>query len=777
MIYKGQFRDINNNLYTIQITTEGDTTTKEITLGGSPFTTEMDSDGKTLYKSAKYQSATVEIITPDYNFDIFSAKAQGTKVELLKEDGTLVWTGYVEPNIYSMGFKEYREKIQLECIDALSSLQYIKYKSTTKTVLSFLEIIRKLLQACNSYKYFYISNSTQLAINGTASILDKLYISEQNFFDDKKDDETDDDVAWTDQDILEEICQYLGVTAVADGDSVYFLDYDAIKNGYNDYYKYSVSGTDAGTLTTVSFSKTITAIDYSESDSKLSLDTVYNKVTIKADLHTFDDVIPDVFDDSTNITSSADVITSAGQAISIVIKDNRWTINSANVSTTINSDEGYMEIFLDESSKGIKSLIVCKYFKSPYIKCYNYDSNTYTSDVNYTNVKNNLKGAILAKMYVKEVDDDTWNETKSAIAKGEDAVDSLMAALDITNISNLTKYIVMDNPSTSHIVNADATSYPFIETTFTDNSSLFGGDNSYLVIEGKFQFNDNTHTPYPVPQGEDDGADKKRTLTKDDGGYLLAKLQWGTKYWNGTTWTTTDSTFHIPFISKEIRQKEARDKDQSFANNGTWRIGSSEKGYFISLKDQALLSGIPKLTIYKPIDPTNNDDLFHNIFIKEFTIKAIIGDPTYSDKNDDDTVYTNIIDNTSVKELSTIKFKICTWDNKKPNYNSVAYKNNSELYFLNKTFNNALQSGETSINGFDGIAASSGLRQEEHYIYRIYNQYNSTSIILSLNLRNDNKIYGLYKDTAIGTDKSFIIDKMNIDYKMNETEITLIEKK
>ena len=37
-------------------------------------------------------------------------------------------------------------------------------------------------------------------------ILDKLYISEENFFDEKKDDETDEDVAWTMQDVLEEIC-------------------------------------------------------------------------------------------------------------------------------------------------------------------------------------------------------------------------------------------------------------------------------------------------------------------------------------------------------------------------------------------------------------------------------------------------------------------------------------------------------------------------------------------------------------------------------------------
>jgi hypothetical protein len=55
----------------------------------------------------------------------------------------------------------------------------------------------------------------------------------------------------------------LGVTAVADGSEVYFIDYDAIKNGINTYYKYSVSGTTAGTIVTKSFSKTIVAEDYS----------------------------------------------------------------------------------------------------------------------------------------------------------------------------------------------------------------------------------------------------------------------------------------------------------------------------------------------------------------------------------------------------------------------------------------------------------------------------------------------------------------------------------
>ncbi|MCF0115071.1 MAG: hypothetical protein HUJ56_06930 [Erysipelotrichaceae bacterium] len=108
------------------------------------------------------------------------------------------------------------------------------------------------------------------------------------------------------KDVLEEICQYFGLTAIADGDKVLFLDYDAIKHNRNYYYRYSVGGTDAGTLTTLSFTKRIAASDYSESGATLSLDNVYNKVSVTDDLYTFDSLIPDVFDSTINITDDYD---------------------------------------------------------------------------------------------------------------------------------------------------------------------------------------------------------------------------------------------------------------------------------------------------------------------------------------------------------------------------------------------------------------------------------------------------------------------------------------
>lgn len=93
---------------------------------------------------------------------------------------------------------------------------------------------------------------------------------------------------------------------MADGSDVFFLDYDAIKAGNNDYYKYAVDTTEAPTLHTIAFSKTIKASDYSGTDGSLSLDNVYNKVTVTDDLYTFDTVLPSLFDGMVNITKDND---------------------------------------------------------------------------------------------------------------------------------------------------------------------------------------------------------------------------------------------------------------------------------------------------------------------------------------------------------------------------------------------------------------------------------------------------------------------------------------
>lgn len=781
MIYKSGFRDINNNLYTIKITTEnGGAIQKTLTLGGSPFTTKMDSSDDTLYKPAKYQSAKCNIITPHYNFDLYSGKAQGTKIELSDSKG-IAWTGYIEPNLYNMGFEQDREEIELSCIDALATLQYIKYTTDKKNIVTLLDIINKIIKECNAYTGFIISANTQLQQNVVDSILDKLYISEQNFFNNKKDKETDLDVAWTCKDVLEEICRFLGVTAVAERDLVYFLDYDAIKNGINDYYKYQIDNS-TPTKVTINFNKTITSADYSNSGSSLSIDNVYNKVQVTADLYTFNDILPDIFDSAINITADSD---STLQSSDNINNGMYGEVISNDIGNTVDSKNNNMLVMIDRVKNPQKgnysdyNVVFVKYFDNPYYKFYKYDAAgndiSYQS-LNYTQTKS-MHGATIAKYCVKKLDNTPsfFEQLALKLYNKQMSLDDWLARNEFSKV-NFSDYIVLLNPQDNHISNDKITNYPYFETVISDTTALFGGDNAYLVISGNYQYHYYYDDPYPIPIGESDISEGRYAMDAGDT-YLLAKLNWGNLYWNGDSWTTTDTTFKIPYMKETSSKKERRAdatmfKDLKFVNTVNWRIGTDEQGYLITLPKDGVISGLPKLTVYKPFNPNyhssksgdNKGQYYkhHCVFLKDFRFKAIIGDPTFSNVNESDTVYTNVINNTYVNELDDIKFKICTWDNKKPNYSSVAFiDNNGQMKFLNKTYNRA-----TKDFG----------RQEEHLIQRIYNQYNKPSVILQLPLRNDNYIYGLYKDTTIN-DRDFIVDYINRDYKNNSVDIKLIEKK
>lgn len=292
MLYKGTFKDINDNQYTVHITTNGDSSvTKTVTLGTTPFLTEIETSEAHIYKPCKYSSATIKMLSDDYSFDLYSSTAQQNKVQLINHQGTVKWIGYTTPNLYSQGYENEVEEIEIEAIDALSTLQYYKYKplSGTKNIVRIIDIIDMLISKCNAYSKYYISNATQLNSTTNECLSNNLYISEQNFFD-------EDDEAMTLQEVLEEICKYLNVTCVADGTNVYFLDYDAIKNGINTYYQFTV-GNSTGTLVTLSQAHSINGDDYALNGGQISLDNVYNRVIVKDSLYSFDSVIPSIWDD------------------------------------------------------------------------------------------------------------------------------------------------------------------------------------------------------------------------------------------------------------------------------------------------------------------------------------------------------------------------------------------------------------------------------------------------------------------------------------------------
>lgn len=768
MRYRGQFRQMTTGtVFTVTLNINGDTTSTptEVTLGAQPFVTNMDGGGgSTLYRPAKYSRATIQIRTGDYLMDLYASGAQQVQV-VLASGNTVYWTGYVTPNLYDMGFTYQRETIQVEAIDALSTLQYYRYQRSQTTVVSFLDIINKCLAQANAYTYFYFSTNTQKASTGTAELLSKMYISEQNFFDEKKSDETDEDVAWTCRDVLEEICQYMGVTAVAVGGNVFFIDYDALKAGNYQYYRYTVGST-SSSLVTEGTRHTVAKEEFSGADSSISLDQVYNKVSVKASLYDFDEIVPPLFDTGnlTNVTATDQ----DGYYMSshIVSAPHTWQVQ------VMGSTQAGRYLKLMSTVRGSKYKNYMKYFKNPYYTLHQY------------NESNNA---------LVESSQDAANYTRSVnkigaylIGAGVNKVSEYSQQTQVSFQNYLCfrwkTWDGSDGQGRSDITSADNT--VMIESNASNANAFFGGSDAYIIIQGKVRCLADLQNFIPGDVHVQDKAHNNFGSRM----WLPAQLKLGNYYWNGSSWQSTACKFKLPF--SEADQLDTGDpndtdggldadkfynRDFNFRNTVNYEDGLDEEGYAISLSGLPLTMARPELKLYNPHHMVK-DNLLESVWISGLKLVAAIANPD-GDK-DTDTKYVNYIQNGSVQEMKGLEFKICTWDNKKPNYSAPAFLNGSTFGYVDKLYNRACQSGEDTWQDFDGNYGTGGLRQEEHLIYRLVNQYSTPSIVLTLPLRGGLKMTDSYDyGLTLLSGKVFVMDQQSIDWKMNKSRVKLVEKK
>ena len=260
--------------------------------------------------------------------------------------------------------------------------------------------------------------------------------------------------------------------------------------------------------------------------------------------------------------------------------------------------------------------------------------------------------------------------------------------------------------------------------------------------------------------------------------FIPAKLQIGNLYWNGSEWTDTDTTFKITVDvgnNRYIYLRDYIDKWLDFKNNVPWGSNIPHKGILIPLPD-GLIDGQPKLTIYKPYNfRVNNTSYTYKPYfaaIKDLKLEVVVD---VADA-DSDTEYTNVINTNYASELDKIEFKINTYTGKKPTYSAVAYKKGDDYVYLDTVYNKALGEYQVGTERADGTNSQYGeLNPEEQLIWKISHQYEQPSIKLDFNLRNDNKVYGLYSNTTL-RDKYYIVDKIDTDYKQAQQAVTLIEK-
>lgn len=355
MLLYGTFKDINNVEYRVNFITPEEGDSEEIVFGSNPVIITTSSDG--LFSPIKSRNATIEITTKKYHFELYNPTTRSVQAIIYKGEN-VIFKGYVLPSSYNQTYS-YLDTIQIECVDALSTLKDYKWGSqwnniseyvdaenlasqiitgesvTTPSLtnvstniaaqtlansilgtdeqtiesiidyISFKDIILSILYSCGYRGNLYIPNVytkvngktlNQLEIN---NIIEGLYCSSANFF--------DDDAAhtpWTLYDVIKEIFQYLGWSCTVDGDDVWVVDYRSIAQKENlDFSVYDLSLLEYDSEETKTFTS---AIDLSSVKAagtpSLSIDDIFNKIEINGNLYEITDIAPDIFDDNSHIS-------------------------------------------------------------------------------------------------------------------------------------------------------------------------------------------------------------------------------------------------------------------------------------------------------------------------------------------------------------------------------------------------------------------------------------------------------------------------------------------
>lgn len=309
MTIQGSFYDIDNNLTTVTLT-KNDGNSEVITIGenglffsGEPITIETDLEST--FDPIIRKSCTINLLTQNYIGDLlWSENANNISVSVTKGND-VIFLGFVEPNTFSQPFVELDE-FSINCIDALSALQYYNYKdirlngyATAKANadnVTFRQILMQSIAIATGTQNqnpslvgwrLYHDCSKGLTQGNETTIFDDLGVSENVFLGDTFDD------IWTCEDAVSEILQYLNLHIIQQGVFFYVFDWNTLKKRRNTWFELNRNRT-------ISLSQplnvTLTGQMHGANDTTITVSDVYNQVSVKCDLDNIETVITSPLD-------------------------------------------------------------------------------------------------------------------------------------------------------------------------------------------------------------------------------------------------------------------------------------------------------------------------------------------------------------------------------------------------------------------------------------------------------------------------------------------------
>ena len=299
----------------MHILTQGDRT-EEITIGEDggelSFTddpVELTSEVNDTFDHLLCQQATVRLLTRNFVPDFFCASCRDAVVNIYRE-GKCLFAGYIEPQAYSQGYNEEYDEVELSCIDALTALQYAKYRDVGSLGVlynvvkaeaeqrTFLTMLKEILGGVTAELDIVGDGKVQYLYDGSKAVDDQtgnrygifgqLTINELLFLGDEEDD------VWQQDEVLEEMLKYLNLHIVQEGFTFYLFSWETVKGEQRIYWRDLLTG---ASVTTTRQSIDIETKVVTDTDTTISVGEVYNRLMLTAKVESMESVIESPLDD------------------------------------------------------------------------------------------------------------------------------------------------------------------------------------------------------------------------------------------------------------------------------------------------------------------------------------------------------------------------------------------------------------------------------------------------------------------------------------------------
>lgn len=314
MYLHGHFYNQREERIEVHILTGGDRT-KETVIGEKngelSFTddpVELTSQVNDTFDHLLCQQATVRLLARNFVPDFFCASCRDAVVNIYRE-GECLFAGFIEPQSYSQGYNEEFDEIELSCIDALTALQYAKYRDVGSLGVlynvvkaeaeqrTFLAMLKEILGGATAELDIVGGNAMRYLYDGSKAVDDlagnhyaifwQLTVSELLFLGDEEDD------VWQQDEVLEEILKYLNLHIVQDGFTFYLFSWESVKGDERIYWRDLLTG---ASVTTARQTTDIVTGLVTDTDTTISVGEVYNKIMLTAKVESMESVIESPLD-------------------------------------------------------------------------------------------------------------------------------------------------------------------------------------------------------------------------------------------------------------------------------------------------------------------------------------------------------------------------------------------------------------------------------------------------------------------------------------------------